>query len=526
VSYTYGRTGVVEGITGRAEFSRLAAALGPSMRDASGAPVCVIVPGDLTSKIPGCVPLNILGPAGSITPDQAAYVLRPGEREGFDDQHAVHAVVHGVVAQLPGDGEIRAAVGGDYRRIAGDHPPEPTGGFDRGRPVTLGTDDSIAGFADVSMRAHPSGELIRLVALDAGASLSSYQSAGTGMTYQLTGLVAAPAGLAARGSYRTALRAPTIGERMAELYERTPVLEDPCDAQPSPRAAPRILSPAVQAQCLAAGVPVGTAFGTTTHTVDSGGNLALRGETASVASVGLVYEPPHTGVSVAADYWRIRITHAIEELGATTILAGCYAHGNADGCARVRRDPVSHAISTISAVEANVATITTSGLDLAVAYDHGYGELGKLHGRLDAQYLFRNDLEALAQVQHGRGFYDRGLLPTYRANLLTTWSHPNGAGAGLAIRYVGSLRECDTNDCNTGDNLAVASRTIDSYVKLDLFASSELRTTAGTTSLQVGVNNLLDAAPPVIYNAFASSADPSGYDFMGRMVYARLSQRF
>ena len=48
----------------------------------------------------------------------------------------------------------------------------------------------------------------------------------------------------------------------------------------------------------------------------------------------------------------------------------------------------------------------------------------------------------------------------------------------------------------------------------------------GKTTLQLGVNNVLDAAPPVIYNAAAANSDATTYDFVGRLVYLRLAQRF
>jgi outer membrane receptor protein involved in Fe transport len=53
-----------------------------------------------------------------------------------------------------------------------------------------------------------------------------------------------------------------------------------------------------------------------------------------------------------------------------------------------------------------------------------------------------------------------------------------------------------------------------------------VKSKAGVTRLTVGVNNLLDARPPLIYVGFAADSDSSTYDYMGRYVYARLSQSF
>lgn len=37
---------------------------------------------------------------------------------------------------------------------------------------------------------------------------------------------------------------------------------------------------------------------------------------------------------------------------------------------------------------------------------------------------------------------------------------------------------------------------------------------------------MFDAAPPVVYNAAAANSDATTYDFVGRMIYLRMSQLF
>ena len=44
--------------------------------------------------------------------------------------------------------------------------------------------------------------------------------------------------------------------------------------------------------------------------------------------------------------------------------------------------------------------------------------------------------------------------------------------------------------------------------------------------MTVGVNNVFDRAPPVIYNGAAGNYDTSAYDMLGRFMYARLTQAF
>jgi outer membrane receptor protein involved in Fe transport len=53
-----------------------------------------------------------------------------------------------------------------------------------------------------------------------------------------------------------------------------------------------------------------------------------------------------------------------------------------------------------------------------------------------------------------------------------------------------------------------------------------VKSVAGTTTFGVGINNVTNKLPTVIYAGFAGTSDSSTYDYMGRFVYMRLSQLF
>jgi hypothetical protein len=44
--------------------------------------------------------------------------------------------------------------------------------------------------------------------------------------------------------------------------------------------------------------------------------------------------------------------------------------------------------------------------------------------------------------------------------------------------------------------------------------------------MAIGVNNVVNTNPTVIYSGFAGTSDSTTYDYMGRFAYARLSQLF
>jgi len=274
-------------------------------------------------------------------------------------------------------------------------------------------------------------------------------------------------------------------------------------------------------------VPVDSKLTTSQQVTVTGGNPDLKAETAASTTIGVVLELPELeGLALSADYWRITIDNAIETVGLQTIFANCYDRGLQAYCEQIHRDPASSRVRTVDQLLQNVPRTITSGVDVAAWYDTRLGGLGRIHTGFEAQYLLRYDVDTAVQVIHGVGFYDLGVYPRYKANLSSSWAHPGGASGGFTLRFVGSYQECAGNDCNSDHNLAVASRDVDRYFKLDLFGGYEVRSRAGRTTLQVGVNNLFDATPPVVYNAPAANSDATTYDFVGRMVYLRLSQLF
>jgi iron complex outermembrane recepter protein len=540
LTYSYGATGTVSSTSGHFIKSRLADALGPSMIDSRGEPICVRTPGDASTDIiysnviavVKCRPLNLLGRPGSITREQLAAMTYTGLGDGTTNQRSALASARGRLLELPNQGDISLSLGASYRNERGVTHPEPearTGNTTdpMAAEATEGRYRAFDGYGELSIVPIAGHPIAQRAQLDLAARAFRADGFGSGVTYKAGGLFRTVYGLTARGTYSTGFRAPSIAESFTGRVERTPTAEDPCDSQPpSLGGGARILDPMVQARCTAQGVPVGSKFTTSQQLAAFGGNPALQPETARTATVGVVLEPPQVpGLALTADYWHIRIDDAIQSLGVQTILANCYDRGIQASCDQIHRDPASHRISPVDQLLENAGTTTTSGLDLAARYDTQLVGIGRLYGALEAQYLFHYDLETAGQVIHGRGYYDLGVYPRYKANLSSTWSHPSGASAGLALRFIGAYQECAGNNCNSERNLATA-RDVDRYWKLDLHGGYQLSSRAGKTTMQLGVNNLLDATPPTVYNAPAANADASAYDFVGRVVFVRMSQLF
>ncbi|HEX3761226.1 MAG TPA: TonB-dependent receptor [Kofleriaceae bacterium] len=552
LSYNYGIGEALVGTTGQLDKLHVADALGPSMRDAAGTPICVRVPGDASTKIiyeihpadaidnPNakgnfppvpCVPLNILLPAGAIPAAQLKNLTYSDVGTGIDTLHTYLASASGRIAQLPDHGEIALALGGDARYEIGEHIPAEVASSGDTTDVqvqdTRGRFHMFEGFGELAVVPITGGDLAQRVEIDLGAHAIRNNRFGSSLTYKAGGLFRTVGGVAVRGTYATAFRAPSVLDLFGGHTQTLPSVEDPCDARPPSAGNGKTLDPMVQSQCLAQGIPVGTRFNTNQQPAAIGGNPDLRPETAATTTIGVVVEPPQLGgLAVSADYWHIGIDDAIEALGVPTIFANCYDRGIQAFCDQIHRNFNTHRIFQVDQFLQNVHRTVTSGVDLAVWYDTRFVELGRLHTGLEAQYLLRYDLDTGQQVIHGVGYYDLGVYPRYKANLSSRWVHPSGWSSGFTLRYVGSFKECAGDDCNAAHNLASLSRDVDRYFKLDLYGGYDLPSWLGKTTMQLGVNNVFNTAPPVIYNAAAANSDAATYDFIGRMVFLRLSQQF
>ncbi|HEX8109564.1 MAG TPA: TonB-dependent receptor, partial [Kofleriaceae bacterium] len=530
VSYDYGHSDSTQVTHGDLSLSLLANALGPSFLDTQGAH-CGTSP---ANEIAGCVPLDLLHPgSGHITPDAINYLAFTGMLSGFNEQHTALLQASGKLLDLPNHAGISLAIGGDARLERGGQQPDALTaiGDTTGtafQPIR-GSYKTTESFGELSVVPIANGETLKWFEIDAAGRVYAYDTFGSGTTGKVSGLVRTLGGVAVRGSYGTAFRTPSISELFSAQVGSFPLLEDPCDTKPPSKPVQTPLPPMVAAQCLATGVPANSTFGTSQQRVKLGGNPALQPEKGTVGTAGIVYAPAR-GLDVTLDYWHIDIHDAITNLPAQTILSQCYQAGNDDFCNQIQRDPVTHGISQITALNQNVGGVTTSGLDFSAAYQYR-NSLGMFRHALEGTYLFQYNVDTgtrdpstmKEQILQGRGVYDLGVFPDLKFNLFTTWVHPSGFGAGFNVRFIDGFQECEFDDCNDPRNLR---RDVSSYVTGDLFVTYRLKAGESTPSIAAGMNNVLNARPPAIYNGPVLNADESAYDFLGRQFYLRLSQRF
>lgn len=523
-SYTYGRSTSITTRRGEAIASHLARALGPSFDDPARGPTCGAPSAPV---LDGCVPLDVLTP-GPGSPAAVRYAAFTGTESGLDEQHVASASALHQFERRPLLGEFGLELSGDYRFDRGARTPDPLtaiGDTTAGASApTAGSYHSFDGTAGLWLHPALHTHYLRASELLASVSAHDHSRSGSGVTEAVSGSIYLRGHLRLRGSYGTAIRAPSIGELFAGRSDRALPLRDPCDATAgAPPTTARIA-----AQCAVQGVPdrfAASAPGLRTTLV---GNRALRPETSTTATAGVVYEPV-SALGIMLDYWHIAIDRAIETLPPAIVLAQCYQGGVASFCDQIQRDPATHQITRVLDAAQNTGRLTTSGIDLTAAVRHR-SPLGRLEQRLEATWLFRYDLDTGAidpvtgarRVVHGRDVADLGVHPDLRLGSVTTLSRDGWWSVGLQLRYAGSFEDCERGSCSDPANLR---RTVPRYVDADLFATYDLSTCIGRTTFSVGVNNVASVQPPAIDSALGIRTDASAYDLVGRWFYLRISHR-
>jgi outer membrane receptor protein involved in Fe transport len=526
VSYNYGRTSGSNVNSGSLILSHLTNAVGPSFIDpATGAATC----GTIDSPGPSdCVPVNILGTAGSVSRAALKYLQYTGISQGFNDQKTLLAQTHGQLAKTPWGGDIALGLGADYRREQGGYQPDPltSTGDSTGNATqpTLGGYNVGEAFAELSIVPVTNRKLAKYVEIDGAVRGFNYSTFGSGATWKIGALYKIPQGVSIRGTYSTAFRSPNIGDLFSGQSDNFAAVTDPCDKDKHPMP-----DPITAQNCAADGIAVDHTDGSSQLKSKVGGNPNLQPEKAKVLTAGIVIEPEKVkGLSLTLDYFHANITNAITSLGESVILAQCYSNSttNRENCNLIHRNATSQNIDLITNIETNVGGNVVSGMDYAAAYDHDFGKVGRFRFNVEGTVQFKYNLITATGTLFGLGVYDLGVFPRIKNNVSVIWGKGN-LGAGTNMRFIGGYKECQDDNCATAsDGTKALSRKVDSNITNDLFVNYSWKNLVGKTAISAGVNNVFDKKPPFVYAGFLANSDASTYDYMGRFVYVRLGQTF
>ncbi|MEO1338149.1 MAG: TonB-dependent receptor, partial [Myxococcota bacterium] len=348
----FGRTETINTENGRFNRSRIVQALGPDA-DCTG----------------NCVPLNLLGGAGTITQEMIDYITYTGIDRGFSEQNIFAANAAGSVYELVEGAPIAVAFGYEFRDERGADIPNPlrVSGDATGnrRGITQGGFEVHAGYGELSVPLLANLPGAHSLELNAAGRLVNFNSFGSNFSGKL-GIRWQPVDFAAiRGTYSTAFRAPSVSELFSGQFDSFETASDPCS---SVDGIGSLGNATVAANCANDNLPDGVPDPATQLRTLQGGNPELEPETATIWTLGFVLEDKLIrGLTLAIDYYNIEIDNAVQTIGTANILSSCYESPNREFCDLIRRSPQGFIVDIVD-VSNNVGGFKAQGIDFNLRY--------------------------------------------------------------------------------------------------------------------------------------------------------------
>jgi outer membrane receptor protein involved in Fe transport len=347
----------------------------------------------------GCVPINLFGPEGSISPAAADFLSENSSTTNRTSLAQARAIISGDLGfTSPGAVQpIGFAIGGEYRKYKAQQAsdllaktPGELGGAGGAAPDIDGGYDVYEAYAEIVAPLIEDKPFFESLTLEAGIRYSDYSIQGAGgyntTTWKAGGSWEPGAGVKFRGNYSHAVRAPNIGE----LFTPTSVGLTNLGIDPCAGAAP-VGNANLRAVCIAQGAPAGTIGSITNPTaaqanITTGGNLNLQPEKANTWTLGLVWQPdflPRFNMSV--DYYNIKVTDVLGTPLPGDIINACFGAVTASSatdpaCTAIRRNPITGGLDGDPATTPglfgttnNLGKLFTDGVDLIMNYNTDLG---------------------------------------------------------------------------------------------------------------------------------------------------------
>lgn len=469
--------------------------------------------------------------AGDLTPEERAFLFARETGNTEYTQWSVEGTVSGPLFDMPA-GEVLGAIGFQYRddEIV-DVPGEITlasnawGASSAG--ITAGSDSTQAIFGEIELpllQGMPAVESLMLNASMRYTDVDSYGSDSTwkvGVNWEITPTVRV------RASSGTSFRTPALFELY--LADQTSFigqrLVDPCigwgDSLESGAITQRLAD-----NCAADGIAEDFSGAAISATVITGGGLGvLKAETSTAKTIGLVWQPEFTNLSVSVDYFDIQIDDEVSQLGAATIVFQCYNsefYPNEPLCDQFDRDPIDSKITDIRDSYINVATQRNRGWDLQATWVTETG-LGLL--TLETQHTFQIEDSVAVFADTERDLNGNLGDPKWTGRASATLDKGNWSASWVAnmIGPANNYRYQDPIGSLFGRDVRLK---LDTDTVLYHNASVAYSFDNGIT-FRGGIANVFDDEPPrlsasSVVSRQGYSAFYSQYDWEGRTFFANL----
>ena len=506
----------------------------------------------------GCVPINLFGPLGSITPAGAAFL----NAEATTLVRTTLAQVRGTISGDAGFASpfatepVGFAVGGEFREYGAtqnadllSRTPGELGGAGGADPTVDGSYNVYEAFGEIIAPLVEEKPFFHSLTLEAGVRYSSYNVRGATeqnktTTWKVGGSWEPVESLKIRGNYSRAVRAPNIGELFTpQSVGLTNLGVDPCaGTAPTTNANLRAI-------CIAQGAPVGSIGSITNPTaaqanITTAGSLNLMPETADTYTIGAVFLPEFfPGFSMSIDYYNIKIKDVIGAPLPGDIIAQCFntitaANATNPNCLSTRRNPITGGLDGDPAITGglfgitnNLGRLSTDGIDLLANWkgDIGFADLSLAFvGNWTNSSVFNSDpTSPVAIDRECVGYYSincsftGSIQPEFQTSTRATFG-VGDVDLSFLWRWIDSVQfepQQIIDDGGDAESVQPQFRTIPAEHYFDLTARWKA---SDNFSFTFTVQNLLDNQPKVVGNTIGSTTFnsgntyPSTYDALGR----------
>jgi len=543
VSFNYGQTTQNQTSAGQIDITSFRSALLSERDPATGDIRCI----DPIARANGCQPINVFG-FNSINQDALGFISAEQSRVATITQQTIQANLTGPLAKLPA-GDLQFAVGFEYRDEESDARNDAltARGLNSSNaiPSVIGGFDVSEVYAELDIPLIDDG-IVDYANLAVAARTSDYSTVGSTSTFETRIEVRPVESLTLRGSVARAVRAPGVDELFDPGGQTFAQVQDPCNNITA--GTPGIIAdncradPGIAARIAATGAFVLTQSELQGTTGFGGGDPNLEEEEADTFTAGFVYIPTflpdNLNASLTVDYFDIEVDNAISPVSQNNTLNLCFESVGLSSplCDNIVRFPLGNtqagALDEVNFRDANVASISTSGVDVSLALSFDIARIPGSFGLTTTySYLDEYDFVALPGEDPDNSAGEVGFSENqWNSQLRYTTGN---LLAQLEVRYIGEAVVNDTfrdaDACEAGG--------IDCVVDATVYADVQARYTFDSSfvgsELEVfgGIRNLFDEEPPLLPTGLPSSdtglsTNGGVYDAIGRSFYVGAKVKF
>jgi len=336
---------------------------------------------------------------------------------------------------------------------------------------------------------------MQMASLSAAARWADYSGSGEIWAYKLGLDLAFSDALRLRGTYSRDVRAGNLSERFDKTGGSATV-DDP--RTPNVTEALNV-------------------------TIFSGGNPAIRPEKADTFTAGIVFRPDFLpGLSASVDWYRVRMTDAIGQVGTQQVVNNCLGSNLPEFCELVTLD--NNVPILVGNLFVNIAESEVEGVDAEISYRSSLNLFGgneTISARMFSAWLINRTDSSQSSGANLAG------MTGYRQSDQVAFGYPDFKATGNVTYRNGPFslfvqgRYIAPGAQDLTPNIEIADNTVDSVFYVDMRLGYELEIAGSRVEIFASATNLFDRDPPITPNyssflGYAAQVNPGVYDVLGQ----------